>query len=110
MRVMCVKKPILRAIRAGTKRLEVLLANEKTKKIARGDFIRYESGRKFCLAEVIEVREYTSFKQMLKHEPAESIAPDKPSPTGALNILRSIYPKEKEALGVYVLELKVVQQ
>ena len=45
---------------------------------------------------------------MLGSEKAGHIVPD--NPTGALSALQGIYPKEKEALGVYVFQLKVVKK
>ncbi|TEU13976.1 MAG: hypothetical protein E3J21_17225 [Anaerolineales bacterium] len=48
---------------------------------------------------------YASFKELLAHEDAASIAPDVP-PGQLLERLRAIYPPEKEALGVVALEIE----
>lgn len=56
----------------------------------------------------MDVRIYQTFAEMLKHEKTGHIVPD--DPTGALNILRGIYSKEKEDLGVYVFQLKVIKK
>ena len=48
---------------------------------------------------------YASFKELLAHEDAASIAPDI-LPSQLLEGLRAIYPPEKETLGVVGLEIE----
>jgi ASC-1-like (ASCH) protein len=45
---------------------------------------------------------------MLEQEPYQQIAPDSKSQGEVLSLLKAIYPKEKEQLGVIVLELSVI--
>lgn len=108
MRMMRVKRQYFNAILAGTKPLEVRVGYGNIKNIKKGEYIRMECGRNFGIVEVVEIRTYPTFTEMLKSEKAGHIVPD--NPEGALTILRSIYPKEKENLGVYVFQLKVVNR
>jgi ASC-1-like (ASCH) protein/ribosomal protein S18 acetylase RimI-like enzyme len=108
MRMMRVKRQYFNAILAGTKPLEVRVGYGNIKSIRKGEHIRLECGRNHDIVEVDDVRIYPTFTEMLKYEKAEHIVPD--DPESALNILRGIYPKEKEDLGVYVLQLKVIKK
>lgn len=110
MRIMRVKRQYFNAIMAGTKPLEVRVGYGNIKKIQKGEQIRLECGRHSGIVEVADVRVYKTFAEMLKHELAGHIVPDNPAPASALNVLQSIYPKDKEALGVYVFQLKVVKK
>jgi len=80
--------------------------NIKTIKV--GEQIRLECNPHHGVVEVTEVRVYKTFAEMLAKEKAGNIVPD--NPAGALGVLQGIYPKEKEALGVYVFQLKVVKK
>ena len=106
--MMRVKRQYFNAILAGTKPLEVRVGYGNIKGIKKGEHIRLECGRHYGIVEVAEVRTYQTFAEMLTHEKAGHIVPD--DPAGALNILRSIYPKEKEELGVYVFQFKVIKK
>ena len=107
-RTMRVKRQYFNAILAGTKPLEVRVGYDNIKKVKKGDHIRLECDRHHGIVEVADVRVYPTFVEMLKHEKAGHIVPD--DPAGAFNTLRGIYPKEKEALGVYVFQLKVIKK
>jgi len=107
MRTMRVKKQYFDAILAGTKPLEVRIGYDNIKSIKIGDHIRLECGRHSGVVEVMDARTYSTFVDMLKHEKATHIIPE--NSTRALSTLQSIYPKEKEALGVYVFHFKVVK-
>jgi ASC-1-like (ASCH) protein/ribosomal protein S18 acetylase RimI-like enzyme len=108
MRMMRVKRQYFNAILAGTKPLEVRVGYGNIKGIKKGEQIRLECGREHGVVEVTDVRVYPTFVEMLIQEQAGHVVPD--NPAGALGILRSIYPPEKEALGVYVFQLKVIQK
>lgn len=110
MKTMRVKRQYFNAIMAGTKPLEVRVGYSNIKKIQKGQHIRLESARDHGVVEVVDVRMYKTFADMLKREPAGHIVPGNPAPASALNVLQSIYPKDKEALGVYVFQLKVVNK
>ena len=108
MRMMRVKRQYFNAILAGTKPLEVRVGYGNIKSIKKGEHIRLECGRHSGIVDVADIRIYHSFVEMLNHENAGYIVPD--DPAGALNILQGIYPEEKEALGVYVFQLKVIKK
>ena len=108
MRMMRVKREYFNAIMAGTKPLEVRVGYGNIRSIKRDENIHLECGRQSGIVKVVDIRIYQTFIEMLKHENAGHIVPNDPAST--LNILERIYPKEKESLGVYVLQLKVVKQ
>ena len=108
MRMMRVKRQYFNAILAGTKPLEVRVGYGNIKNIKKGEQIRLECGRDFGIVEVVDIRNYPTFVEMLDNEKPGHIVPD--DPTGALNTLRGIYPEEKESLGVYVFQLKVIKK
>ncbi len=108
MRMMRVKRQYFNAIMAGTKPLEVRVGYSNIKTIKVGEQIRLECNPHHGIVEVTEVRVYKTFADMLAKEKAGHIVPD--NPAGALGVLQGIYPREKEALGVYVFQLKVVKK
>jgi ASC-1-like (ASCH) protein/N-acetylglutamate synthase-like GNAT family acetyltransferase len=108
MKTMRVKPQYFNAIMAGTKSLEVRVGYESIKKIRKGDNLRLECGQRSGIVHVADVRIYKTFDGMLMFEKAGEIVPD--NPTHALDVLTRIYPPEKEGLGVYVLELRVVKR
>lgn len=110
MRMMRVKRQYFDAIMAGTKPLEVRVGYGNIKKIRKGEQIRLECGRHSGVVEVVDVRVYDTFADMLKYESAGHIVPDSPVPASALDVLKSIYPKDKEALGVYVFQFRVAKR
>ncbi len=108
MKTMRVKRQYFDAIMAGTKPLEVRIGYNSIKKIAAGDQIRLECARLAGIVQVVAVRVYDTFAEMLAKEEAGHIVPE--NPQGALKVLQSIYPPDKEAFGVYVLQLKVIKK
>ncbi len=107
MKTMRVKRQYFDAIMAGTKPLEVRVGYDNIKKIKQGEQIKLECGRVSGVIQVVEVRVYDTFADMLAKENPAHVVPD--NPTGALRVLRSIYPTDKEKLGVYVLQIRVVK-
>lgn len=107
MKTMRVKRQYFNAILAGTKPLEVRVGYGSIKSIKKGDQIRLECGRDAGIVKVEDVRVYPNFAIMLEKENAGHIVPD--NPAHALEVLRGIYPDEKERLGVHVLQLSVVR-
>lgn len=107
MKTMRVKRQYFNAIMAGTKPLEARVGYDSIKRIRKGDSIRLESERLFGVVQVVDVRVYKTFAEMLQHEKAGHIVPD--DPAGALQVLRRIYPPEKEQLGVYIFEFKALK-
>jgi ASC-1-like (ASCH) protein/predicted GNAT family acetyltransferase len=108
MKTMRVKRQYFDAIMAGTKPLEVRIGYNSIRKIAAGDQIRLECARLAGIVQVVAVRVYDTFAEMFDKEEAGHIVPE--NPQGALKVLQGIYPPDKEALGVYVLQLKVIRK
>lgn len=107
MKTMRVKRHYFNAIMAGTKPLEARVGYPNIRKVQKGDNVRLECGHLSGIVTVADVRTYRTFEEMLQHENAGYIVPD--DPAGALTVLRRIYPPDKEALGVYVFELKIIR-
>ncbi len=86
------------------KTLEVRVGYSDIRKVQKGDIITFKaySNAKF---EVVRVTRYDDFIDMLDTEDPSKLMPGV-SKYKALDIYREIYPEEKEALGVYVFELK----
>jgi ASC-1-like (ASCH) protein len=51
------------------------------------------------------IRRYQSIELLLDKEPWEKIAPDLSSKEAVLQLLRQIYPPEKQKLGMVVLDI-----
>jgi ASC-1-like (ASCH) protein/ribosomal protein S18 acetylase RimI-like enzyme len=108
MRTMRVKKRFFDLIRSGKKTLEVRVGYESIRRIRAGERIKLEThGFEFDV-QIRAVRNYKTFEEMLEQEPYQQIAPDSKSQVEVLSLLKAIYPKEKEQLGVIVLELSVI--
>lgn len=99
-----VKKEYFRQLKSGEKSLEIRVGYTQIKKAQRGDIITFENygDNEF---EVKRVAVYSSFKSMLESEGVDRVLPGMTF-AGALKTLQQIYPKNKEALGVYAFELK----
>ena len=104
MRTLRVRKPYFNAIAAGTKTLEVRVGYDNIKNIRDGEQIQFQCGPTLRTVTVAKVRKYPTFAAMLAKEDARQIVPTDPS--NALQILQGIYPAEKEALGVFVLQIQ----
>jgi ASC-1-like (ASCH) protein len=105
MRTMRVKKQYLDLIKSGRKTLEVRVGYESIKTIQPGEKIKLMSHAEAETICVKDVRSYTSFEDMLKHESSASIAPDV-GQERVLPLLREIYPPDREKLGVVVLDIE----
>lgn len=99
-----IKKEYFHQLKNGDKSLEIRVGYPSIKKVQPGDTITFENygANEF---DVKRVAIYDSFRKMLEVEGAARVLPGM-TPAGALKTLQSIYPKNKEALGVYVFELK----
>jgi len=105
-----IRRPYFDWIARGTKTVEVRVAYPKMRGLQTGHQIRFVSGSDGCLTVVRRVTVYTSFEEMLRAEDPKSIAPDISSPDELLNLIRTIYPPEKEALGVLAIEIERVDR
>ncbi len=99
-----VKKEYFRQLKNGSKRLEIRVGYSQIKKVRQGDTITFENygPNEF---DVLRVSVYDSFERMLEAEGVENVLPGMTF-GGALRTLRSIYPRDRESLGVYVFELR----
>jgi ASC-1-like (ASCH) protein len=104
MRTMRLKQRFLNQIRAGTKQLEVRVAYDNIKRIKKGDRIKFLSRDDQVIVSVTDVRNYDSFKEMLLVEDAGKILPGS-NASETQDLLEQIYPREKEELGIVVIQL-----
>ena len=88
---------------SGSKDLEVRVAYDNIKTISAGETIRISTHDEASTVIVKDVRTYSDFASMLEREDRHRIVPDERGPV--LDLLRRIYPTEKEKLGVIVLEI-----
>ena len=98
-----IKRKYYNLINEGVKTIEVRVGYSSIKRVKKGDTITFKdySDTKF---KVVRVSRYSSFKQMLNSEDSSKAIPGV-SKQQALRMYQKIYPKYKEALGVYVFEL-----
>lgn len=104
MRNLRLKQRYLDAMRRGEKTLEVRVGYESVKKIKIGDQINFLSRDESVVRNIKDIRIYQTFTDMFQFEEHSLIVPGV-SKIEAENLLREIYPENKEALGIYVLEV-----
>jgi ASC-1-like (ASCH) protein len=96
-----VKEEYLQQIVRGEKTIEVRVGYPNILRLKAGDEIRFNDRHS---AIIQRIAYYRTFEQLLEAENAEAIGPGL-SAEALLSAPRSIYPPEKEALGVVALEL-----
>ena len=62
-----------------------------------------------ALIRVKDIRNYSTFEEMLSKEDTSQILPGS-NPEEVLKLLKSIYPPNKEKMGVLVLEVELVRR
>ncbi len=97
-----IKDEYLRLILAGRKTIEVRVGYSNITRLQVGDRLLLNDQHPFVIR---RIGHYASFEELLAHEDAASIAPDVP-PAQLLEMMRAIYPPQKEALGVVALEIE----
>lgn len=99
-----IKREYYNLINKGIKTLEVRVGYPDIKRVRKGDTITFYdySNIKF---EVIRVTRYDDFPDMLDNEDSSKAIPGV-NKYKALGMYQNIYPEDKEALGVYVFELR----
>lgn len=106
-RELSIRKPYFDLIAARIKTVEVRVGYPSMRKIQPGQELVFVSGPDRLHTRAIRVTEYASFEEMLNHEDPVTIGgslgedPDK-----LLATIRSIYPSEKEKLGVLAIEIE----
>ncbi len=107
MRVLRVKSEYFADIMMGRKKLEVRVQYPHLATLLAGERIRLVTHNTSGVIRVNALRRYSSFDEALEQEQAELIAPRRAHDVATL--LREIYPPEKEALGILVLEVEHLQ-
>ncbi len=101
-----VKKEYFHQLKSGRKTVEVRVRYPSIKKITEGDTIVFEGYGNNCFC-VTRISVYDNFSEMLENENPDSILPGASS-EDVLQILRKIYPRQKEKMGVCAIELHPV--
>ena len=98
-----IKRIYFDQLKSGKKTLEIRVGYPQIKKAQKGDIITFENYG-FNEFDVKDVRIYQTIAEMLDTEGVEKVLPGL-THGAALHTLQRIYPKDREKLGVYVLEL-----
>jgi ASC-1-like (ASCH) protein len=85
----------------GVKTIEVRVGYSNIARLKAGDRLLLNNRHPYEIRRMVR---YASFEELLAHEDPKAIAPDL-EPGDLLAALRSLYPPEKEALGVIALEI-----
>ena len=94
-------------MKEGSKTLEVRVAYPNLRGIKPGHMVTFECGRECLLVKVKDVRYYQTFVSMLEKEDCRLIAKNK-TKQEVLSIFQLIYPPQKEALGILVFEVELI--
>ncbi len=101
-----VREEYLKMIKSGRKKIEVRVAYPQIRGMAPGDKLLFNNE---VPAEVINVKRYETFRQVLRVEPVEKIFPDNPSFETALKRFHGMYPKWKEnRYGVIAIRFRLL--
>jgi len=104
-RLMWIKKRFFDLIFSGEKTLEVRVLYPNLRSIRKGELISLNNQ---ATIRVKDVRKYSTFEEMLSKEEASRIVPGS-NREELLRLLKSLYPTQKEQLGVLVLEVEPVK-
>jgi ASC-1-like (ASCH) protein len=105
-----IRKEYLKLITDGVKTVEVRVGYPRMRSIEPGQELTFVCGDQRVPTTVKRVTEYLSFEEMLDREDARSIGGDLgESRENLLAVIRSIYPPEKERLGVLAIEIELVR-
>ncbi|AGP54350.1 ASCH domain-containing protein [Streptomyces rapamycinicus] len=104
-----IRKPYYDLIASGNKTIEVRVGYPKIRKITTGDTLRITCGDDTLITRVTAVRQYESFSAMLDAEDPGAIGGPDMAHDELMAAIRDIYPREKEALGVFALHLALVE-
>lgn len=99
-----IKDEYLQQIRDGRKTIEVRVGYSNIKTLQAGDRLVLNDKDPYI---ILRIGQYVDFAEMLEQENPSAIAPDTP-PAELLEKIRSIYPREKEELGVFALEIEPI--
>jgi ASC-1-like (ASCH) protein len=96
-----IKEEYLDWILTGHKTIEVRVGYSNITRLQIGDLVMLNGQHPFVIQ---RIGRYASFEELLVHEDPQTIAPDLPA-SQLLEALHTIYPPEKEALGVIALQI-----
>ncbi|MFL1380516.1 ASCH domain-containing protein [Nocardiopsis protaetiae] len=94
-------------IASGRKTTEVRVDDDKRKRLAVGDLLRFRCRDEEVLTRITRLARYSTFAEMFDHEPEASTDPTANREEQLRNI-RAIYPPEREALGVVAIGIEPV--
>jgi ASC-1-like (ASCH) protein len=101
-----IKDEYLRLILQGRKTVEVRVGYSNITRLQVGDRLLLNARHPFVIK---RIGRYADFEELLAHEDPTAIAPHVPPPE-LLDVMRAIYPPDKEALGAVALEIEAVPQ
>src|SRR5262249_13848954 len=105
-----IRKEYLKLIIDGVKTVEIRVGYPRMRSIQLGQELTFVSGDQRVPTTVKRVTEYPSFEEMLDREDARSIGGDLgESRENLLAVIKSIYPPEKERLGVLAIEIELAR-
>lgn len=105
MRLMRVKQHYLNLIKNGQKTLEIRVGYPNTRTIQHGERIQLASRTETIVVRVKDIRKYSTLDSMLNKEDTNLIAPGL-TKAQVSRLLKEIYPRHLEKLGVFVLEIQ----
>ena len=104
-----IRRPYLQLIEDGTKTVEVRIGYPSMRRIQAGQELVFVSGDHRVPTRVTRVTEYDTFAQMLDQEDPRSIGGGLgESREELLEVIRGIYPPEKERLGVLAIGIELL--
>lgn len=106
MRKMLIKRPYYDAIMSGRKTLEVRVGYDSIRRLKSGELLQLETGHTSGVVRIKSIRIYPRFADMITSEEWRQIVPQVDTESEALELLRGIYPPNKERLGVHVIEVE----
>ena len=107
MNQLYLKRNFLLQMRRGEKTLEVRVGYKNIKKISSGENLEFLCQDDSLTTRVTDIRTYASFNAMLENEDCSKVVPGASKPDVEAR-LSKIFPPNKEALGVYVFEIQVL--
>lgn len=95
------KEEYLQQILDGRKTVEIRVAYDNITRLEVGDRLLLNDAHAFVITRIAR---YANFDELLAREGAAKFAPAAPR-ENLRDVLRSVYPPEKEALGIVALEI-----
>lgn len=105
VKTLWIKEEYLQQILDGRKTIEVRVGYSNILRLKPGDLLELNGQHRYV---VCRVAHYRDFEELLAHEDPTRIAPDL-EPNELLRSLRSLYPPDREALGVVALEIAAAE-